>query len=139
MLILTTTSSCNNKPNSSSITHDTVDVVIPDTFVKFYQRFHQDSTYQMEHIVFPLPQKEDGTLYTREDWELNKSLDIESSGFQRDLDNFQNIITETLTHKQGLYTLERRFSPMGNKDWSLIYYSVSNPMKDSWEKIEDER
>jgi hypothetical protein len=138
MLAILLLSACKKKDTASTRNSTSeIEVEIPETFIDFYKRFHEDSIFQMEHIVFPLPSKSDGSVYEQDEWIMNKAINLDGQGFKRDISNFQNIITEVIAHEQGLYTLERRFSPLGGGDWSLIYYKINNLMEDDWKKIEE--
>lgn len=98
-------------------------VEIPEDFVPFYQAFHSDSLYQMEHILFPLKGQSDSTQWSQADWVMHHPIDNSSGEFRRSLDNFQGIIIETITHDKGLFNMVRRFAKLGD-DWHLIYYNV---------------
>ncbi|MEM6377486.1 MAG: hypothetical protein AAF705_04680, partial [Bacteroidota bacterium] len=66
-----------------------------EDFQQFYERFHKDSLYQMEHITFPLQGVPDNVAnaenYTENftfepsTWVINKTIDLEKSKFQRSL------------------------------------------------------
>lgn len=100
-------------------------------FLAFYERFHQDSAYQMEHIVFPL-QGFDGSIdstgqpdpafrWQREDWALHRPID--TTNFRQGIAPIDDkLIIERIQHKSGSYTIERRFAKMSG-EWKLIYYA----------------
>jgi len=116
LLVLTFFSCKDSKQNESA----EILVEIPEEFVDFYNKFHDDSLYQMDHIVFPLKEKEDGSLWYPEEWSMNRPVDL-GDDYIRELDNFEGIITEAIIHKRGFFSLERRFSKMSN-GYNLIYY-----------------
>jgi hypothetical protein len=108
-------------------------------FVAFYQRFHQDSLYQMEHIVFPLdglPAEADSTVmaggtfkWQRDSWRMHKGFDLESSGFEQELQPLgKDLITETFFHEKTGFGLMRRFARIDG-EWNLIYYAGMNRLK----------
>lgn len=109
------------QPNESQ--QETIIVQIPDDFVDFYQQFHSDSLFQMEHIVFPLAGKSDSSAWQAEDWILHQPIDNSSEEFDISLDNFESIIIETIRDRQGLFSMVRRFADIGS-GWNLIYYNV---------------
>jgi len=62
--------SCRDQPTQQNgHTHqEIITQDIPQAFLKFYMNFLSDTTFQKEHILFPLKQKADGTKWTREEW-----------------------------------------------------------------------
>ncbi len=106
-----------------------------EDFLKFYDRFHQDSLYQMAHIRFPLeglPSNADSATlaggqfrWNRTDWELMREFDPESE-FERSFTPLtETLIVEQMTHSTGRYGLQRRWAKQG-EDWYLIYYAGLN-------------
>lgn len=107
-------------------------------FVEFYERFHQDSAYQMEHIIFPLeglPREADSTTiasgsfrWKKEDWRIQRPFNLESSSFEQQLAPVsEDLIIEKITHKMGDMGMQRRFARLG-EEWYLIYYADLNRM-----------
>ncbi len=100
---------------------------LPDSFVQFYERFHSDSIFQMNHIIFPLS-GDPGSLDTtdsanfhwkKSSWTLHRP--ITNKEFKKQYTIIDtSIITEYIYHPRG-YGLERRFAYMDH-DWYLIYY-----------------
>ena len=124
---------CRKKPSSPLIESGWVHA---EEFEAFYERFHRDSTFQMDHIVFPLegiPDNADpavvagGTFrWTPETWRMNRPIDLEETGFRREIGFLGNdILTERLVHESGDYAMMRRFARMG-EEWYLIYYAGLN-------------
>lgn len=108
-------------------------------FQVFYEQFHQDSLYQMEHITFPLQGVPDNVAnaknYTQNftfqasDWIMNKPIDLEESRFRRELKPIgTQLIVEQLIHESGSYGMERRFAKIDG-EWMLIYYQGINPIR----------
>ena len=100
-------------------------VEIPEDFPDFYERFHTDSLFQIDHIIWPLSEQVDGSKWTLEDWIMHKPFDNSSGEFTRDLDNFEGIITETISHNQGYFHMQRTFTQMSG-EWALIGYKVES-------------
>mgnify|MGYP000188651632 CR=1 FL=1 len=106
-------------------------VEIPEDFVEFYDKFHSDTIYQIEHIHFPLegiPAMSKGTdlegfsfWWERDGWKYHKPFDAMDGTFTRDFSNFAGIITETIRDNSGQFTMVRRFSKMDG-EWKLIFY-----------------
>lgn len=124
--------SCNNdqKPH---ITNTSPAMDIPDDFETFYKRFHEDTSYQMEHIVWPLPgrpsmfdttsQYEGGAYqWERKDWVYHKPFN-DNGEFDREFEVVSDfIINETYTHTQMPITVLRRFAKTSD-GWRLIFYA----------------
>lgn len=109
--------------------------VLPVDFQVFYELFHRDSSYQMEHIVFPLEGLPDyadpaaaGQKYYWEEtsWTLHKPWNEEKSVFRKEiLMPSDRMIVERLFHIDKPLMAERRFAKMGDQ-WYLIYYAGLN-------------
>ena len=106
-------------------------------FIQFYDRFHSDSAYQMEHIVFPLegipPGLEDGIIpedfaWQKENWKLHKLFDGSDGKFVQTLDEVGNaLVIDQIKDVKGDYGMQRRFAKMGD-EWYLIYYAGINAL-----------
>jgi len=120
----------------------------PDTTIQedltdfeiFYQQFHADSLYQMQHIAFPLaglPANADTLgdtttfFWQKENWVLHRNLTDRLSGYERKRKKFgSNIIVETIVQKDSEIGMMRRFAKMDD-EWMLIYYTAMNQMQPS--------
>ncbi len=107
-------------------------------FNAFYEQFHSDSLFQMEHIIFPLEGlpanadsltfAEDNFRWQKEDWLMHRSLE-DGAGFSRDFQVLgDQIVVEYVRHSSGQVGMIRRFAKMGDK-WYLIYYAGLNRLK----------
>ena len=106
-----------------------------EDFEAFYQRFHADSLFQMEHIAFPLAglpthadSLEDGkSFFWQEDnWVLHRAFDNSLTGYERSRKRFESdIIVETIVQKDTDIGMIRRFVKMDD-EWMLIYYAAMN-------------
>lgn len=107
-------------------------------FQDFYVKFHQDSTFQMQHITFPLqgipdnvanaPDYQEGFTFQTSNWVMNKPINLEESRFKRSLRTIgAQLIVEQLVHESGSYGMERRFAKIDG-EWMLIYYQGINPI-----------
>ncbi len=66
---------------------------LPPDFLAFYQRFHDDSLYQLEHIIFPLqgiPAEADSATivdgrfrWQKEDWIMHHPIEDSRTQFSR--------------------------------------------------------
>jgi hypothetical protein len=108
-------------------------------FASFYERFHQDSAYQMDHIIFPLeglPQSADSALiaagtfrWTPESWQIQGSFDLQSSDFEHQLTPIgEDVMLEKFIHRTGELAMVRRFAKLGD-EWYLIYYAGLNMVR----------
>ncbi|MCO6478334.1 MAG: DUF4348 domain-containing protein [Phaeodactylibacter sp.] len=109
-------------------------------FVAFYERFHQDSAYQVEHIIFPLeglPREADSATiasaafrWQKEDWRVQRPFNLQSNNFEQQLIPIsEGLIIEKIIHKGSGLAMQRRFARLGD-EWYLIYYADLNRMKE---------
>lgn len=113
-------------------------VELPADFEDFYLKFHEDSTYQVSHVLFPLrglPTNADSLTVTngdfhwqQEDWRLHQPFNPSNGEYFREfLSLSDELITEDIYTKDG-FGMQRRFMKTDG-DWYLIYYSAMNKMK----------
>ena len=114
-------------------------LALPEDFIAFYQQFHDDSSYQMAHIMFPLagvPANVD-TLSTDAkkfrwqlaDWKIHRPFDQSLTGYTKSYSKFEEgIVIETIAQKQVGVGMERRFAKV-DEEWMLIYYAGMNYLK----------
>lgn len=114
------------------------DKVMKD-FQVFYDAFHQDTSFQMEHIIFPLegiPAGADSIIaskekyfWQKEDWVCHKPYDFENGEFSHQFIRYSDdLIAERIEHNTGSYGMLRRFAKYDD-EWYLIYYAASNRLK----------
>ena len=108
-------------------------------FAQFYERFHQDTAFQVERVLFPLPglpREADSRLitdgsfrWTRENWRMQKPINFQESQFEQQLVRVsKGLIIEKIINKEYGLQIERRFSRLED-GWHLIYYSALNKME----------
>ena len=101
-------------------------------FAEFYERFHQDSAYQVAHVQFPveglpsgadsLTVMRDDFVWTPENWRFHRRIDFENSDFTQQLSAVtDDLIVERITHNSGQFRMERRFTRWGG-EWYLTYF-----------------
>ena len=123
--------SCENNTEHSEITKNE----LPQDFLEFYDRFHSDSAFQMEHIEFPLPGlpananldkgRTSAFFWQKEDWVIQKFIDEEASGFRREIFMMgETLVVEYMINSFN-YRIQRRFSKRNNT-WKLSYYEDIN-------------
>lgn len=108
-------------------------------FSEFYEKFMQDSLFQVQHISFPLEGIPDNAVayedslqnfrWTAENWRMHRPIDFEQTKFEQ---NFQTLgdelIIENIVEPRVGYGMVRRWAKIGGQ-WSLIYYAGLNPIQ----------
>jgi len=110
---------------------------LPEGFRKFYEKFHQDSSFQLAHIRFPLegvPEREeaetdlDNFYWKKNNWTIHQGFDAMDGAFIRDFQPVgADLVIEQIRHASANYGMQRRFSRDGD-DWFLIYYAAMNEL-----------
>jgi hypothetical protein len=103
---------------------------IPQDFLGFYDRFHSNIDYQMNHIIFPLQEKSDSTLWQKDEWLMHKPFDTQDGEFSRSYTHLNGIVVEVIQDQNGLFKVERRFSK-SRDGYDLIYYKITNAFENS--------
>lgn len=133
-------SSCGNKADHTETSTTEVSVIdtLPKDFVVFFDRFHADSAFQMEHINFPLEglpaYTGDGdTLLTeryfwqKADWVKHKRFTDPGGNFEHwYLVTDERIIEHWIKMKGTNLHMKRRFAKLDD-GWYLIYYQGLRP------------
>lgn len=113
---------------TSKNTTETV-VNMPNDFLEFYNKFHEDSLFQISHISFPLKGMKvieeigggEAYQYTQEEWIIHKPFDDMGETFSRSFEEFGGIVAETIVANGGQFRSVRRFAKLSG-EWNLIYY-----------------
>ncbi len=111
---------------------------LPTDFLTFYEQFHTDSAFQLNHIVFPLeglPANVDSLTvanrsfrWQRDNWVLHRSFDELEEGFNKTYNMVSDeMIIEDITHQSGQYGMQRRFAKY-EEGWFMIYYAAMNEL-----------
>lgn len=101
----------------------------PEGFELFFYRFHKDSIYQLNHIMFPLEGEhvnyEGNSVFKwqKENWVLHQAFDESLTDFEKSYQIINGIVIETIRDKYNFSKIERRFAKLGDA-WMLIYYSM---------------
>lgn len=124
----------------SSSTEESVPALsgdVPKDFTQFYYSFHSDSSFQMNHILFPLEGrsatdqddlKDNGFRWEQGTWKLHHFDHFDPEQFRvvrKVIDS--TLVTEVIQDKKSGLGIKRRFAKFDDK-WYLIYYSAMNPM-----------
>ena len=128
--------SCKNSTPAPPATETATAAPLPEGFADFYQKFHSDSLYQIEHTVFPLeglPDHADSAAiagndfrWQAEDWRMQRQFDFEMSEFKRHIVPVNDMmVVERIVHQSGEFGMVRRFARVGG-EWHLIYYAGMN-------------
>jgi hypothetical protein len=105
-------------------------------FMEFYKKFHQDSVFQMEHIVWPLEGntvKETDSLkmvripikFEATEWKMHKPLELAGSDYVREWSFFSDsddMFEETIKYSAANFGMRRRWAKIAG-EWHLIFYS----------------
>ena len=133
MLIFVFSTACGTREQKNTIkTPDANLEGLSGDFIEFYERFHSDSVYQIEHITFPLEgfyrnfEEEEDIIYsiiwTEDNWILHRRFDPSDKFFKQEFQMLGNsAVTETISALDGLFRMERRFARLSD-GWNLIYY-----------------
>lgn len=129
LLVLGVFSGCKSKEQQSELPG------LPEDFEVFYEKFHTDSAFQMEHIIFPLEgharmmenQIEiiNPITWEENDWTLHQPFNDYGGTFTRKYIMTDDVVIEKINDKSGFFKMERRFAKLGD-DWTLIYYGANN-------------
>lgn len=113
-------------------------MVLPDDFIEFYDRFHADSSYQIEHIVFPLSLKHRDTTttdtayeLTASNWQFHRKIAPDDYWSIEYYQPVEGVIVEHIFSRLDGFWIERRFAK-STVDWYLIYYSGLQQMDEKW-------
>lgn len=140
ILTLICSESCKNKATGPAITSEETSPVdtLPQDFVSFYDRFHTDSQYQMDHIIFPLeglPNSLDDNdtipterfYWQRDNWVKHNHFTDPSGQFEHWYEVRDDRLIEHWVKMKGTnLVMRRRFAKMDD-EWFLIYYAGMRP------------
>lgn len=129
------------KPNKTVTTENTsviesTNVTLPEDFIDFYKKFHEDSAFQMSRIHFPLEGLPDNAdpefigneqyFWAKDQWVINRSKFDNPKLYKVEYNVVANILVEeTITILEYDLKIIRRF--VKNSDgWNLIYYAGVN-------------
>ena len=123
--------SCKQKQDDSvSTTNDEISEELPEDFLEFYKRFHEDTAYQIRHIIFPLEgmiyDSDEGEMlkhkYDQKSWIFHRPFDDQDGSFEQEFSIFSDIVTERTVDTHGAkMEMVRRFAVIDD-EWHLIYY-----------------
>lgn len=113
---------------------------LPEDFIEFFRKFHTDSSYQINHITFPLeglPNSSGDTLenssqrffWQRDGWQIHKPFTDPSHQFAQWYEIYGDRMIEHWVWMKGTNLfLKRRFAKLGTDgEWYLIYYAGMRP------------
>lgn len=137
---------CNNRQSSSNIpAHpDQTTVVnddqLPAGFLTFYDKFHQDSLFQIAHIQWPLRGEKSVQIdsirsekqlanWEAATWHMQHAVDFNSGEFKREWEKMgDEFVIERIKYAAANYGLERHFIRRDDGEWELIYYTDMQEM-----------
>ncbi len=131
----------NQAPSSSNIpahpdqTSQVSEAQLPADFLAFYDKFHADSQFQVEHIAWPLQgltsepidsthSRSKSVFWEKQNWHMHRPVDFASGDYKRKWEMIGDIlIIERISYAAANYGLERRFARRDDGAWELIYYA----------------
>lgn len=129
IVIITFLDSCTYRKENQPKT-ESLDSLI-ENFDEFYNKFHNDSTFQMSRIKFPL---EGGSVddqgnveWTKENWTIMKKriYDIDTTLYKTDFKKTSEKFVEKFWIENSGNSSEYRFELI-DKKWFLVYALESN-------------
>lgn len=129
------TPSASNMPAEAEQTSQQAEGQLPPDFEAFYRRFHTDSLFQIEHIVWPLQgltavETDGGNLQKQavywelKTWRMHRPVNFGSGEFKRRVEVLgDELVVEHISYAAANFGLERRFVRRSDGDWELIYYA----------------
>lgn len=125
-----------DKVESSDIRTNISFASLPEDFKDFYKKFHEDSSFQMSCIFFPLEGLPDNAdpefignekyFFSPDQWKYQNLIPIENELNSISYNCISNmLVEETITDKKLDLKLIRRFAKTGG-GWRLIYYAGMN-------------
>ena len=133
--------SCHN------ITKDDSTVNSNEEFETFYQKFYDDSIFQISRVKFPLPgynsnevsgipedfAQEQGInfdqepfFWSKDSWRLVEPLEKQDVDIQKALNESDTLVTEKLFIPNSGFLIEKRFERADDGKWYLTYYYYQN-------------
>jgi hypothetical protein len=138
-LLLSSLAACKDKtPDQPAAVESEVQDTLPQDFKVFFDRFHEDTAFQLAHIIFPLEglpnsQGETDTVPTmryfwqQADWKYHHHLTDPSNQFDNWFEVLDPRIIEHWVNAKGTNLfMHRRFAKL-NDGWYLIYYAGMRP------------
>jgi len=128
VIIIAIFNSCNNSHQENSIPNAKRDST--EVFEKFYNKFHDDSLFQISRILFPLPgynidsdynpnEKIINFNWNKNDWVMHKKILDEK--FKNELKKYNDSMIERLYIENSGVEIIRKFYLYNNK-WYLGFY-----------------
>lgn len=136
LLLLSTIVACSNDTNRrvENISPEAANA-LPSDFMTWYEKFHADSAFQIEHISWPLsgrPSPLDSSFmntdvsnffWQQQDWKIHRPFN-HNAKFNREFEVLApNLINEISNHSDLDLVMLRRFAKTSD-GWNLIYYAA---------------
>ena len=134
------------KKNLTNANNDSTEKIITpaptvaDDFQNFYERFHNDSLFQVMHIVFPLegipPRDSLGEVpenfrWQKKQWVIHGPFNNKDGNFVQEFTPVSDdMMIEQIKDTGGNFGMQRRFAKMSG-EWHLIYYAAMNQLAKS--------
>lgn len=106
---------------------------LPKGFLQFYDTFHQDSSFQLQHILFPLQGHQTDSLgnthpntWQPDSWKQHRPISFLGTTYQQVFEVVPGFITDIIYSEQYSLTMIRRFVETGDT-YMLVYYKELGP------------
>ncbi len=111
--------SCNSKAKRNNNVND---------FETFYEKFHNDTAFQLDRIIFPLPGLntdemsvlDSNYFWQREDWEFHKKPEVgDSNKFTLEINKTDSVVEEIISSTIPGFVFKRKFKKIDG-EWYLV-------------------
>jgi len=123
--------------NEKTSTTSSSDDELPRDFLTFYHNFHQDSLYQIDHILFPLQGQRSDSLgqnnsYAWSDttWKLHHPISFLGTTYEQVFQIAPGFITDIVYSEKYNLSMIRRFVRTSNS-YQLVFYKEMGPVIES--------
>lgn len=102
-----------------------------ENFDVFYTKFHEDLSFQLERVRFPLEghyiDVEGDQAWDKAQWEMHrqKVTDITEPDYDTEIIKEEDAVTDRVKIRDSGFYTERRFE-LQNGKWYLVYYESVN-------------
>ncbi len=102
-----------------------------ESFEQFYISFHEDESFQLSRVKFPLEGKlyslEGSQSWSKKDWipHVQKVTDITDPDYDTNIIRKELEVIDKVRLRETGFSIERRFQKIKGK-WYLVYYQTIN-------------
>ena len=114
-----------------------------ENFERFYTKFHKDSSFQIERIIFPLngetsylePEGKQMKLWYAKEWIMQQSYDAtDTLGYEQSIISVDSLVVDVIydSANQGI----TRYFSLRDGKWYLTFYSDYNAVNPVFIEVE---